>query len=980
MPKTDFLAYSKVESLRPALLKEIARQAQQQDDSKELLQSHYHVAGSLEEHLGKINTAFRKWMKETEPNGFYYGYVLGIKSNQLVFYRNNWSDDTIEYYTVTFNDGTGGITFNDDMKQVTAAIVISDLELNPDSSDEDDLIDQSKKKMPNTPENKQDAVTTSTVVIDEALTDGDRLGTPTPPGSTAETDANTTSGAVPDPINTSLTDGGGLDKPTAGPGAKKETDPAALAKALADTEVGFKQALEIVGQPLQQTDSRGLPLIQSKSIDLVRQMSLGQITQAVKEKVGAKEHLVLTMIATRGDIINTQNQVYPTALWAKQMDPMNKVAQAGKFLGRVEHQEEKGLVNTAIRFTEFWMQGSDVCAKAIVIPTIPDGVNLQAMVEAGVQVDFSTVGYGTITQGKWAGKDVGIVQDDFVCVRVDAVQHGSSEGSTTTDINYQSKETQAPTTMSAPAAIVTKSPEVLQAEKLAAEGTFLQAKARLLDVAKPKLTTIGYNALQGALDKVEIGDLTALIQTHNVSFKVLEQTFAATPVDEATLLQSGTTYSPSFFRKQDKNETAPQTPGQMIDRLCDGLDDHWKYQSQNEAPIPRDANKGIHSPKAAVRQIMQNMARLVIPGFNGNAAIMSLVALENGCTDRAGDILTQSIGTGGVTTGGNADPGGAPLSTPMIFPLVRRVYPQYIVNEIAATQPMDRPDGKIFFLDARRVVDGTDANDPRMDINTSANPFSTSFSDNNTEGSNPASIRLELASIAVRAANKKLKAQWSIEEMQDLRAYHDLDASQELMGSLSKQMALEWNLSVLNLMLGGATANARAFGQNAPSGFTQPEWDAYFWNFISALDNDIFKKRNGQATHIVMGVDAALAASKSLKFVADVNSDQRALDLYPGVSFFPLMTTPSGSHYRIIKTNLWTGANANKVLVIRRGSDWSDTPFVFAPYADYVTPQFTNPGDFTQQQGLMSRAAQQVVVGDAMAVLTVQPGVVGTPL
>ena len=32
----------------------------------------------------------------------------------------------------------------------------------------------------------------------------------------------------------------------------------------------------------------------------------------------------------------------------------------------------------------------------------------------------------------------------------------------------------------------------------------------------------------------------------------------------------------------------------------------------------------------------------------------------------------------------------------------------------------------------------------------------------------------ELKSIAVRANNKKLRAQWSIEEMQDLRAYHGL--------------------------------------------------------------------------------------------------------------------------------------------------------------------------------------------------------------
>ncbi len=36
-----------------------------------------------------------------------------------------------------------------------------------------------------------------------------------------------------------------------------------------------------------------------------------------------------------------------------------------------------------------------------------------------------------------------------------------------------------------------------------------------------------------------------------------------------------------------------------------------------------------------------------------------------------------------------------------------------------------------------------------------------------------------------------------------------------------------------------------------------------------------------------------------------------------------------------------------------------------------MTPQLTDPSDFSQRQGIMSRAAKQVVVSDAMGYITV---------
>lgn len=264
-----------------------------------------------------------------------------------------------------------------------------------------------------------------------------------------------------------------------------------------------------------------------------------------------------------------------------------------------------------------------------------------------------------------------------------------------------------------------------------------------------------------------------------------------------------------------------------------------------------------------------------------------------------------------------------------------------------------------------------------MDLNTSSNPFSSSYADNSTEGAAASLIRLRLASITVTANTKKLGASWSLEEMQDLRAYHGLDAAQELMSGVAREMALEWNLKVLNDMLAQASAASLTFGTTAPaSGFpNQIDWDAYIWNYIQKLDNAIFSKRNGPMTHIVCGVDAALALAKSGRMTFGIGGDNGGdmEEQYPGAVYFGVVNAPNGSRYKVLKTNFWGAgtANGSKILGLRRGGEWSDTAYIWAPYADFVTPILTDPGDYSQKQGILSRAANQVVVSDAMGTITV---------
>lgn len=758
-------------------------------------------------------------------------------------------------------------------------------------------------------------------------------------------------------------------------GDADDTDDGEVEDEMADTAEGLKNVPSDTNY--DKLNAEVIPAKQTKTSPIIQSSSKGRdgtsfstILKLEQSENAATKKKVLKIqgIATRADIINAEGVVYPLPVWEKNLQSMNELATAGKFLGKLEHpDQEQGLVDTAIKFNKFWLQGSDVYFDADVVPTEPYGKNLQALIEAGVQIDMSTRGYGRVEPGTWRGQSVKLIQDDFVCIGVDAVYMGASVGSGITEAVLQSAKPNKDKPLSKAEA---------QAQALRDKVVLEQGVKDL--VLMSKLTEVGRTAYTKALQSA-----TSVEGLFELSETVLPHLQTAFGVVSEEQVQSST-WAPTFINKQSDADTAPQTVGQLIDRLVADLPDSYGYTTAHGGS---ECQSHFRSPRAACKRLMVNMAQEQTATFNGRAAIMSLLALEQGRVEQAGDIMSQSLATGATTAAANADPSGAPLSAPLIFPLVRRVFPMYIMNEVAAIQPMDRPEGKIFYLDAYRTLDPTTGNvDARIDLNTSSSPFNSSYADNATEGAAAQLIRLKLASITVSAYTKKLGANWSIEEMQDLRAYHGLDAAQELMGSVAREMALEWNKTVLDDMAAQATAGALSYGTLAPStGFpNQTDWDGYIWNYIQKLDNIIFSKRNGPMTHIVAGIDAALALAKSMRGTFSIGGENggEMEEKFPGTTYFGVINAPNGGRYKVFKTNFWGSGTVNGkiILGLRRGTEWSDTPYVWAPYTDYVTPILTDPSDFSQKQGIVSRAAKQVVVGDAMATLTVNTGSQGAVL
>jgi hypothetical protein len=940
------------------------------------------MAGSVEEHLDKVNHAFREWCRDHgEEEKFRWSQILGVFTDGLIFYCDEYSNAEIDYYTVGYSRSLAGeVTIDGEVEEIDVKLVATRLEAGEDNNSQTDNEEQSmdKEKV------KQDEVADETVISEAAAAATPPQIGVTPKPNEKKTDAETPGVSVPDASDEAegAKEPGLSDEEGVGEAAADGSSESEVKDALGKTEPGQK-----ANDPAPYKGKDDVrPAVQGIPYDL-GDVSMSYIQSVKTSEANGKKTMKIQGIATRGDIVNKMGQVYPTSVWEQNLPIMNELAAQGKFLGKLEHpDEEQGLADTAIKWDKFWLQGADLWFEATVVPTEPYGKNLQALLEAGVQVDMSSRGYGTFKEQDWRGVERPVMQDDFICTAIDAVWRGASTGSGVKSVEYQSDPNPK---QGAEEETVDKTKETTQSDvqtkaaEIRAKTELKQTRGALVDQAE--LSDLGLKAYKQALEGCETID--ALISTSETLLPHLQGVFPKEDVKE--VVQSDT-YQPTFFVKKTAEELAPQNVGELFDRLVADLPDH--YEGQEGATNPSIPNH-FRSPRAACKRLMINIAREQQGQFNGRSAAMGLLALEQGKIDRAQDILTQSLTSGGtdVSDGSAVDPGtGAPLSNYLIFPLIRRVYPMYIMNEIASIQPMDRPEGKIFFLDHYRYGDPSGSTEKRVDLNTSANPFNSSFADNGTnvsaidlnEGDSAAIIRLRLYSELVQCHSKKLGAAWSIEEMQDLRAYHGLDAAQELLGGIAREMALEWNKEVLDDMLSEASAAALTFGTTAPAtGFdAQKDWDEYLWVYLQKLDNLIFSKRNGPMTHIVAGVDAALALAKSMRggfsFSGAEGSAATEMEQYPGTTFFGSLATPNGSRYRVLKTNFWgTGqTNGSKILGLRKGADWSDTPYVWCPYTDYVTPMLTDPADFTQKQGIISRAAKKVVVSDAMGYITVSDG------
>jgi hypothetical protein len=322
-------------------------------------------------------------------------------------------------------------------------------------------------------------------------------------------------------------------------------------------------------------------------------------------------------------------------------------------------------------------------------------------------------------------------------------------------------------------------------------------------------------------------------------------------------------------------EEAATTTDSLFNRMVRDIPDTYPWITKDREVRPDYYCSGrpeITSLRRTTYMLLQNTAHLIEENFDGPGAAGALLAIEQG----------------------RPLPEGYTGNSHLSFPLTALVMPQLYAGYAGSIQTLTADTGPISHVQATT---------PKGD-----------------EGGR---VYLELTSQEVRVKPRTLHTSWSDEEVQDLRAYHGVVyAAQELLKSLAKEVALEENVLLLHTLLKDAR------NVEWPKGL-----DGYsFFNHRTVADNEHFKLNNGETNVTIAGVGAALEASKAMRFIG-ATPTSAIIDTYPGISIFTGVSAPDGSTNPFTKTNFWCRDDARKVVVLRRGPEWSDCAFVYAPYA-----------------------------------------------
>ena len=183
-----------------------------------------------------------------------------------------------------------------------------------------------------------------------------------------------------------------------------------------------------------------------------------------------------------------------------------------------------------------------------------------------------------------------------------------------------------------------------------------------------------------------------------------------------------------------------------------------------------------------------------------------------------------------AATTGATGAGNVAALNKVILPIIRRVMPTVIANEIVGVQPMTGPVGQIHTLRVRYsdakdgVTAGTEALSPfEIARSYSSNPGSgtqspvSGASTSSLEGEAGNKMSIQILKQTVEAKTRKLSARWTFEAAQDASALHGLDVEAEVMAALAQEITAEIDQEILGSLTSLAPSGT-AFNQSNATG------------------------------------------------------------------------------------------------------------------------------------------------------------------
>jgi hypothetical protein len=352
----------------------------------------------------------------------------------------------------------------------------------------------------------------------------------------------------------------------------------------------------------------------------------------------------------------------------------------------------------------------------------------------------------------------------------------------------------------------------------------------------------------------------------------------------------------------------------------------------------------------------------LMEGLSGSRRETMGVVLEN--TRRH---LTESA-TAGATGAGNI----ATLNKVML-PLIRRVMPTVIANEILGVQPMTGPVGQIHTLRVRYadtasgVTAGTEALSP-FDIARAYSGNEVS----NAAGSRAAStaalegaagnrLSIQILKETVEAKTRKLSARWTFEAAQDASAVHGIDIEAEIMQALAQEITVEIDQEMLNNLRALSGAAAATYDQTAVSGTA-----TYVGDEHAALAVMINQQANLVASRTRRGAANWCVVSPTALTVLQSATTSSFARTTEGTFEAPTNTKLVGTLNNSMRVFVDQYAADDTVLLGYKGPTETDAAAFYCPYIPLMsTGPVMDPSTFEPVVSFMTRYGYQELTNTA---------------
>ena len=332
----------------------------------------------------------------------------------------------------------------------------------------------------------------------------------------------------------------------------------------------------------------------------------------------------------------------------------------------------------------------------------------------------------------------------------------------------------------------------------------------------------------------------------------------------------------------------------------------------------------------------------LMEGLKGSRRSTMGVILEN--TRR----YLKENATAGSTASGNV----ATLNR-VILPVIRRVMPTVIANELVGVQPMTGPVGQIHTLRVRyasTMNDTSAAATSTVAGDEALSPFkiATAYSSATTvsagvpgasqtrytgadtsvlEGSGGRNISVQILKQAVEAKTRKLQARWTFEAAQDAQAMHGIDVEAEIMAALAQEITAEIDQEIL-LSLRTLAATEFTYNQATVSGTATFVGDehAALAVLINRVANLIAQRTRRGAGNWAVVSSAALTVLQSATTSAFARTTEGTFEAPTNTKF---VGTLNGAMRVFVDSY---ASDTTPVLVGYKGSSEADAPAFYCPY------------------------------------------------